>query len=155
MKETEEIAVSEMNDSGRVLDNDIDEWVSGWQKIFRLQKEFHIVNNRTTTVTADEYISEAVEISKYRKFVLFWKVKSNAIDLTIQYQHQYSLDGVDWYYDGAGSSSYTPLLSSGTSHLLTQTLNIDVTAKYYRLKVKSNENGVIQTDDVKLFCDSL
>lgn len=122
MAEIQEIAETEINDSGRVLDNDINEWVSGWQNIFRIHRSVTFFNNQSLNIV-NPVNSVSFNCSKYSRVgiaVSPTDLSGGSDDVLIQLQ--FSDDGSNFFtlnteppllYNNVELSNIFPALANG------------------------------------------
>lgn len=101
------ILVTELPDSGRVLDQDINEWVSGWQSFFRLHKTFAFYDKAVITSSAQQY-SAGFYCSKYSKMGLAVNFDFvGSTDYEVFLRLQFSDNGSEWYLLNIDPPSFT------------------------------------------------
>ena len=97
MAEKQIILVTEIPDSGRVLDQELNEWVSGWQQFFSLRKVvvFHDKLNMNFT---DFSYSASFRCSKYKRVGVAIKFEGDTPYSNNFFLHtQFSDNGIDFY----------------------------------------------------------
>ncbi len=158
MSEEKEILVPEVPDSGRVLDQDINEWVSGWQNFFRVQKDVVFIESRSFTVDNTNVYSPAFNCSKYQRFSLAVKTLFAIASGIMEVMIQFSDNLVDWYefyYDAYSDKDDTTgnisrpdptyggvvrnkIFINGNEQENYNIFSRLVLAKYIRIRVRSN-----------------
>ena len=101
------ISVPEVADSGRVLDQEFNEWVNGFQRCFRRQRIIKIFDNQPFDGGGGTTFSNAFYLAPYSQFSLYAKqvLIANSL-ITLNIRIEASLDGSEWYYfsDLAGTN---------------------------------------------------
>lgn len=116
------IITTEIPDSGRVLDQDTNEWVNGWQNFFRIHKRV-VFHDKVGLNVVDDIVSPVFNCSKYSSVGLACVADNNtAPTVDIFVSLQFSGDGVKFYnisqwqqglYDTVPASYIYPGYSNG------------------------------------------
>ncbi|MEK7180669.1 MAG: hypothetical protein AAB706_04285 [Patescibacteria group bacterium] len=93
----QKILVTELPDSGRVLDQDVNEWVSGWQNFFRIQKTVIFIDAQTFAASTSYDKLERFQCGKYRFFDLIVDVDVTGTPTLLTVNLEFSDDGITWY----------------------------------------------------------
>ena len=97
MADDKAVEVVEVPDSGKVLDRDINEWVSGWQTFFRQQKTIVFIDAKVFNDVLTSFTSSIFSCGRYRKFDLLTKVTDTGTPTDIVIHIDFSDNGIDWY----------------------------------------------------------
>lgn len=117
----QEIIVTELPDSGRILDQDINEWVNGWQTFFRVTKTV-VFHDKVNLNITNEVFSQPFRCAKYRQVGVAFNLATPVVGGdTILIYIQFSDDGVTYYtlntdpppfYDTVATSLIYPSLAN-------------------------------------------
>lgn len=93
----DEVLVPEIPDSGRILDNDVKEWVSGWQTFFRHQRTVVFIDAQTFAASTSYNRLSSFSCGKYRFFDLLLDVDVTGTPTLLLVNVDFSDDGITWY----------------------------------------------------------
>lgn len=134
MAEIEEIAVTEINDSGRVLDNDINEWVLAWQRIFRRQRIFNLLKEKVFN-SVQTFYTDGIYVAPYSHFRIFFNYLTSGTGYDLAMWPQFSLDGNTWYNISASPSADFSILTSYAPTNFIRGLRDYTPFLYFRYKI--------------------
>ncbi len=148
------ISIPEVADSGRVLDQDFNEWVLAWQKCFRRQRVFSLEQGKILSNAVDYYTTKAF-IAPYKSLTLLFKIAATS-GIDLNYAYQFSLDGSDWYFTSPNNSNNQELtIVSVASTNFIQAVDTVPRANYFRLRYRTpTSEALITSFSLSLFADS-
>lgn len=101
------ITVTEIPDSGRVLDQDVNEWIDGWQNFFTLKKVVTFFDHEPFANFTSTLYSPAFRCAKYNKLGLAYYVPMIGEPPTwLYFRVEYSDDGIIYYRYNPTPASY-------------------------------------------------
>lgn len=133
------ISVPEVADSGRVLDQEYNEWVSGWQNCFRRQRVIEIFKPYVFAVNGEEKYSDIFYLSPYRRFALYYSMipaGGNTGDVNVYYEFSYN--GSVWFYDNQTQTYTLQLNSTASRKNFVSPRDVPYTPLYFRQKYISS-----------------
>lgn len=93
----DEVLVPEIPDSGRILDQDIKEWISGWQNFFRIQRTVVFIDAQTFGASTAYNKLAAFSCGKYRFFDILLDVDVTGTPTLLLVNVDFSDDAITWY----------------------------------------------------------
>lgn len=103
------ISIPEVADSGMVLDQETNEWNKSYQRCFRRQRIFKLLDNFELNGGGGTLYTPVSYVAPYAQFALFAKQTLITGSLfTLNITPQSSLNGSDWYFfNDSGGAAFT------------------------------------------------
>lgn len=122
-----EIHQPEISDSARVFDHDENEWITGWQTCYRIQKQKIFLDAVSSDTTSESFSCE-----KYQTFSLLINIIPTAGTGSVRIDVEFSNDNAVWYkFMNVPFGAIRYSLATGS---LKELIKGDINAPYIRVR---------------------